>query len=73
MLGFLRQFRVGKESHRSDPVVYADLYHALSRERFNEVAHGDAVIATKVFARLALLVSRRLRGSNAELLALEQR
>ncbi len=63
------------KGHRSadvDAKTDTDLF-ALSRERFNEVAHGDAIIATKVFARLALLVSRRLRVSNAELLALEQR
>ena len=46
---------------------------ALSRQRFNEVVLNDAVVGTKVFARLALLVSRRLRSANAELHALEQR
>jgi len=45
----------------------------LSRERFDTLAHTDAVIATKVFARLALLVSRRVRSADAELRVLEER
>jgi SulP family sulfate permease len=49
-----------------------DLF-ALSRHRFNTVAHANAPVATRVFARLALLVSRRLRSANAELHALEKR
>lgn len=52
--------------------VHSELF-VLSRRRFNEVALADAVVATKVFARLALLVSRRLRMANAELSALEER
>ena len=49
-----------------------DLY-ALSRERFNGVARENPIVATKVFARLALLVSKRVRTANAELHVLEQR
>jgi len=46
---------------------------ALSRGSFNALAHGDAVVGTKVFARLALMVSRRMRAADAELFVLEQR
>jgi len=49
-----------------------DLF-AFSRRRFNAVAHANPAVASRVFARLALLVSRRLRSANAELRALEQR
>jgi len=49
-----------------------DLF-ALSRSRFDGLARRDPVVATKVFARLALLVSKRLRSANAELRALEER
>jgi SulP family sulfate permease len=49
-----------------------DLF-ALSRCHFNTIAHANAAAATRVFARLALLVSRRLRSANVELHALEQR
>ncbi|MCK5795828.1 MAG: SLC26A/SulP transporter family protein, partial [Deltaproteobacteria bacterium] len=49
-----------------------DLYK-LSRAAFNDVAHSDPIIPVKVFARLALLVSRRLRTANAELHVLELR
>lgn len=45
----------------------------LSRRRFNELARNNAVIGTKVFARLALMVSRRLRTANAEIRVLEER
>jgi len=56
----------------ADARTDADLFR-LSRSRFDTVALQDAVVATKVFARLALLVSRRLRSANAELNALEER
>jgi sulfate permease, SulP family len=49
-----------------------DLF-VLSRQSFNTVAHDNASVASRVFARLALLVSRRLRSANTELHALEQR
>ena len=34
---------------------------------------APTVVGTKVFARLALMVSRRMRAANAELFVLEQR
>jgi CRP-like cAMP-binding protein len=52
--------------------IDTDLYK-LSRKQFNELARTDAVIATKVFARLALMVSRRMRSANAEISILEDR
>ncbi|MBW2735285.1 MAG: SLC26A/SulP transporter family protein [Deltaproteobacteria bacterium] len=45
----------------------------LSRERFNALAHHHPVVATKVFARLALMVSHRMRAANAEIRLLEER
>jgi sulfate permease, SulP family len=62
----------GHRSADADAKTDTDLF-SLSRSRFNTVARQDAVIATKVFARLALLVSRRLRTANAEVRSLERR
>lgn len=52
--------------------IDTDLYR-LSRRRFNALVHENAVVGTKVFARLALMVSRRVRSADAELGVLEQR
>jgi len=52
--------------------VATDLY-LLSRERFNEKSHSDPVFGVKIFARLALTLARRLRHTDAELQALEER
>ncbi len=49
-----------------------DLY-VLSRSRFNEQSHTDPVLGVQVFARLALAIARRLRHTDAELQALEER
>jgi SulP family sulfate permease len=63
-----------RELRSADAEAVADTnLYALSRERFDEVALTDAVVATKVFARLALLVSKRLRSADGELRALEDR
>ena len=56
----------------ADAKTDTDLF-VLSRSRFNAVVFRDAVVGAKVFARLALLVSKRLRSANAELRALERR
>ncbi len=45
----------------------------LSRARFNDIVLRDALVGTKVFARLALMVTRRLRTTNHELRVLEER
>jgi SulP family sulfate permease len=47
--------------------------YAVSRKRFNEVAYADPVAATKVFARLALVVTQRLRVVTTELASHEER
>jgi SulP family sulfate permease len=52
--------------------VPTDLY-VFSRSRFNECSHSDPVVGVQVFARLALSISRRLRHTDAELQALEER
>jgi crotonobetainyl-CoA:carnitine CoA-transferase CaiB-like acyl-CoA transferase len=62
----------GKRSADAEARTDAELY-ALPRERFNEIALERPVVATMVFARLALLVSRRLRVANREVSALEER
>ena len=63
-----------RDVRSADAVAKTDSeLYALSRSRFNDVARTDAVLGVKVFARLALLVSRRLRSANAELRSLEQR
>ena len=49
-----------------------DLY-ALSRAEFNEHVLEDAVLGVRVFARLARAVSRRLRQTDGELRAVEER
>lgn len=52
--------------------VATDLY-VLSRARFNEQSHSDPVFGVQVFARLALELARRIRHTDAELQALEER
>jgi len=52
--------------------VTTDLY-VLSRSRFNERSYSDAVFGVQVFARLALAIAKRLRHTDAELQALEER
>jgi len=62
----------GKRSAFAEARTETELY-ALPRERFNAIALERPVVATMVFARLALLVSRRLRVANREVSALEER
>ncbi|MDB9822306.1 SulP family inorganic anion transporter [Deltaproteobacteria bacterium] len=52
--------------------VPTDLY-VFSRSRFNAQSHSDPVFGVQVFARLALAIARRLRHTDAELQALEER
>ncbi len=52
--------------------VPTDLY-VLSRSRLNEQSHADPVFGVQVFARLALAIAKRLRHTDAELEALEER
>ena len=47
--------------------------YALSRARFDALAHAEVVVGIKVFARLALAIAHRLREADAELRALEDR
>ncbi len=61
-----------QRSADAEAKIDTDLFK-LSRQRFNTLARTDAVIATKVFARLALMVSRRMREANAEISILEDR
>lgn len=49
-----------------------DLY-VITRSRFNEKARADAELGVKVFARLASAIAERLRQTDAELQALEER
>jgi sulfate permease, SulP family len=52
--------------------VQTDLY-VLSRSRLNDQSHADPVFGVQVFARLAQAVGKRLRHTDAELQALEER
>ena len=52
--------------------VETDLY-VLSRTRFNERGRSDPDFGVKIFAGLALTLARRLRHTDAELQALEER
>jgi SulP family sulfate permease len=61
-----------RRSADAEAKVDSDLFK-LSRKQFNALAHDHPVIATKVFARLALMVSRRMRAANAEIRILEER
>lgn len=49
-----------------------DLY-IMSRSSFNEQSHSDPVFGVQVFARLALTLAKRLRHTDAEVQALEER
>ncbi len=52
--------------------VHADLY-VITRSRFNEKARANAELGVKVFARLASAIAERLRQTDVELQALEER
>lgn len=49
-----------------------DLY-LMSRSRFNEQSQSDSVLGVQVFAKLALTLAKRLRHTDAEVQALEER
>ncbi len=71
-LGELAFLDRGKRSADVEAKGDTSLY-VISRKEFDKVAHSDAIIGIKVFARLALEVSRRLRSANAEVRVLEER
>jgi len=62
----------GVRSADAEAKVLTDLY-ILSRSRFDEQIHSDAAVGVQVFARLALAIADRLRQTDAELQALEER
>jgi sulfate permease, SulP family len=47
--------------------------YGISRSRFNEQSRSDSVFGVLVFARLALTLAKRLRHTDAEVQALEER
>jgi SulP family sulfate permease len=49
-----------------------DLY-VLSRKKFNDQVYIDSVLGVRIFARLARAMSLRLRQTDIELSALEER
>jgi SulP family sulfate permease len=52
--------------------IDCDLY-VLSRKEFNAQVYNDAVLGVRIFARIASAVSLRLRQTDSELCALEDR
>ncbi|MBI1732941.1 MAG: SLC26A/SulP transporter family protein [Gammaproteobacteria bacterium] len=62
----------GSRSADAEAKTNCDLY-VLSRREFNTHALADPVLAVKVFARLARAVSLRLRQTDGELRAIEDR
>jgi len=62
----------GVRSAIAEAKVPTDLY-VLSRTNFNEQSRADATFGVRVFARLALAIAERLRHTDAELRALEDR
>jgi SulP family sulfate permease len=62
----------GTRSADAEAKTDCDLY-VLSRREFNTQALADPVLAVKVFARLARAVSLRLRQTDGELRAIEDR
>jgi len=48
-------------------------FYTLSREAFNAQVYKDAVLGVRIFARLALAVSLRLRQTDSDLRAIEDR
>ena len=47
--------------------------YVLSRQEFNAKVYKDVVLGVRIFARLALAVSLRLRQTDSELRAIEDR
>lgn len=62
----------GKRSADVETKVPTDLY-VLSRSRFNEQSRSNPEFGVKVFARLARAIALRLRQTDAELRALQER
>jgi len=62
----------GFRSADAEAKVPTDLY-LLSRARFDEQTASDTAVAVQVFSRLALAIAHRLRQTDAELQALEER
>jgi len=60
----------GVRSADAEAATDSDLF-VLSREAFDHLAHED--VAAKVFEQLALAIAQRLRATNVEVSALEQR
>jgi SulP family sulfate permease len=58
----------------ADAVVKTDCdVYVLSRKEFNEQVYNDAVLGVRIFARIASAISLRLRQTDSELCALEDR
>lgn len=62
----------GRRSADAEAKTDCDLY-VLSRKEFNSHVYNDAVLGVRVFARIARAVSLRLRQTNIELRAIEDR
>ena len=62
----------GRRSADAEAKTDCDLY-VLSRKEFNSHVYKDAVLGVRVFARIARAVSHRLRQTNIELRAIEDR
>jgi len=62
----------GKRSAEAVARTNCDLY-VISREEFNTHVYQDAVIGVRVFARVARAISLRLRQTDTELRAIEDR
>ena len=62
----------GTRSADAEATTDCELYE-LSRKEFNDYSHANVVLGVRVFARLARAVSLRLRQTDAELRAVEER
>jgi SulP family sulfate permease len=70
--GELSFLQSGPHSADAEAKVATDLY-VLSRSQFNMHLQSDAPGSTQIFARLALVIADKLRQTDAELRALEER
>jgi SulP family sulfate permease len=71
-VGELSFLDLSARSANVEAKVATELY-VLSRSRFNKQSYSDPVFGVQVFARLALAIARRLRHTDTELQALEER
>jgi sulfate permease, SulP family len=62
----------GQRSADAEAKTNCELY-VISRQQFNARVYKDAVLGVRIFARLALAVSLRLRQTDSELRAIEDR